>query len=73
MIQKIQELRSDHVDDDNYQHIDAYFDADDNSQGKTIAIVCLDTNKVYFLDNLYRTDKNVQEEIKNVLADNNIH
>lgn len=56
----------DHIDDDNYQHVDCYFTEDPNEEGKTVAIVCLDTGKVFFLDNLYRSNKGVQEAIKEI-------
>jgi len=64
-MRKITEVRNDHTDEeDNYTYIDAYFDADDNSEDKSIAAVCQDTGKVLFFDNAYRNDPMVIEAIK---------
>lgn len=60
------EIISDYTDDDNYTHIDAYYDTDPNSEGKTVAIVCLDTSKVFFLDNGLIYNKKVLSAIEDV-------
>ena len=65
----IAELRTDHIDDDNLQHLDAYFTDDDNEEGKTIAVVDRDSGKVICFDHLYRTDKLVEEAIIEIRAD----
>lgn len=57
----IEEVRNNHTDDDNYTHIDVYFKEIDF--GKTVAIVCGDTGKVFYLDILYKTNKAVAEAI----------
>lgn len=61
------EIRSDYTDEQNYTHIDAWFSSDDNEQGRTIAIVCLDTKKVYYIDNTMRNVDIVIEEINLVI------
>ncbi|MFK5892917.1 MAG: hypothetical protein QM504_06825 [Pseudomonadota bacterium] len=69
MPKNISEVRSGHVDDDNYCHIDVYCgNLLDDEPGKTVAIVCLDTKKVFYIDNGYIGIPIVQEEIDNVLA-----
>ena len=66
-MKEIKELRTDHVCDQNYRHLDAYFDDDDNSEGKTVAMVDLDNDKVIFLDNAYRVNETVKQAIKDIL------
>lgn len=61
------EVRSDYMDDQNYIHIDCWHTDSDNEEGKTIAIVCMDTKKVFFIDNTYRTTPLVIETINDVL------
>lgn len=61
------EVRNDYTDDDNYTHIDYYKTDDDNEQGKTVAIVCRDTSKVYYIDNAFRNDEACTIAIKEVL------
>ena len=63
----ITEIRTDFIDDENIRHIDVYFDNDDNSEGKTVAMVCLDTNKVLYMDNDYRVNDRVKEVIEEIL------
>lgn len=65
-MKKVRSVISDYVDDNNYRHIDCYFSDDENEAGKTVAIICLDTSKVYFIDNMYRGDELVKEEIENI-------
>ena len=65
-MKQISEIITDHIDDENLQHIDAYFDEDADSEGKTIAVVDRDTKKVIFFDNMYRGDKQVKEAIKEI-------
>jgi hypothetical protein len=62
----ISEIRTDHIDDDNLQHIDCYFSEDDNAEGTTVAVVDLDTGKVIFFDNRYRGNPRVKEAISKV-------
>jgi hypothetical protein len=61
------EIRADYIDEQNYMHIDAWESDDDNEEGKTIAIICCDTHKVFFIDNTMRDDYWVQETIRAVL------
>jgi hypothetical protein len=68
-MKKITELRSDYIDDENLLHIDCWFDNSDNSEGTTVALIDLDTNKVIFLDNLFRLDEKVKEAIAEVLSE----
>jgi len=67
LMEKITEVRTDHVDDENLQHIDAWFSEDENAEGKTIAVVDRDTKKVIFFDNRFRLDEKVKEAITEVL------
>lgn len=67
----IHEVITDYTDDDNYTHIDVYHSSDPNSSGKSVAIVCRDTKKVYYIDNMYRRTPQVDEAIANVLKDLN--
>ena len=60
------EIRNDYTDDDNYTHIDMWL-SDDDEQGKTIAIVCRDTKKVFFIDNGFRLNEEVKIAIQEVL------
>ena len=61
------EIKADYIDDQKYLHIDMWETDDDNEEGKTIAIVCCDTYKVYFIDNTMRGDHLVKETINDVL------
>jgi len=65
-MKKIHEIRINYIDDENLRYIDAYFDNDPNSQGKTIAVVCEDTGKVIFMDNRYRMDAEIIDTIKRI-------
>ena len=65
-MKQISEVKNDYTDDENLTHIDGFFDNDDDSEGKTIAVVCQDTGKVIFFDNRYRGDKAILEAIKEV-------
>lgn len=66
-IKNIADIRTDYVDDQNLQHIDCWFTEDDNEQGKTVAVVDLDTKKIIFFDNGYRLNEKVKEAINYVL------
>ncbi len=66
----IREIRTDYIDDENVQHVDIWFSDDDNAEGKTVAVVCLDTLKVFFYDNDYRINTRVKEAIKEIIAEN---
>jgi hypothetical protein len=61
------EVRNDYTDDQNYTYIDYWKTDSDEEEGKTIAIVCRDTKKVFFIDNRYRIDSLVTEAINEVL------
>lgn len=61
------EVRNDYTDDQNYTYIDYWKTNSDKEEGKTIAIVCRDTKKVFFIDNRYRIDFLVTEAINEVL------
>lgn len=61
------EVRNDYTDDQNFTHIDAWLTDDDNEGGMTIAIVCRDTKKVYFAENMYRDEPMVLTAISEVL------
>jgi hypothetical protein len=47
-----------------------WFDNDDNSEGKTVAMVCLNTLKVYYYKNDYRINARIKATIDNILAEN---
>jgi hypothetical protein len=59
------EIRNDYTDDQNYTHID--FWPDEGDEGRTIAVVCRDTKKAFFLDNTMRNDSEVKKAIQEVL------
>lgn len=61
----ITEVRNDFTDDQNYTHIDVW--ENDEEEGKTVAIVCRDTNKVFFIDNGFRSDSRVNDAINEIL------
>lgn len=67
MNNEITEVLNHYTDDDNYIHIDAYFSEDDEVPGQTVAIVCKDTRKVYFINNQFRNHPLVTEAIDEVL------
>lgn len=69
-MKQVKEVRSDHIDDDNICHIDVYYSEDENEQGKTVAFVDLDTGKVIYVDNIFRLNDLVSEEITYVLNEN---
>ena len=58
-------VKNDYTDEQNFTHIDAW--VDDNEEGRTIAIVCRDTKKVYFAENMYRDEPMVLTAISQVL------
>ena len=61
----ITEVRNDYTDDQNYTHIDVW--ENDEEEGKTVAIICRDTNKVFFIDNSFRNNSSVNEAISEIL------
>lgn len=63
------EIRNDYTDDQNYTHIDYWETEDDNEEGRTIAIVCRDTKKVYFIDNRLRGNHLVKIAISEVISE----
>lgn len=63
----ITEVRNEFTDDQNYTHIDVW--ENDAEEGQTVAIVCRDTRKVFFIDNLFRGDSGVNEAIQEVLRE----
>lgn len=65
---KLLEARYDYTDEQNYAHIDGWFTDDDYEEGRTIAIVCRDTKKVYFIDNTLRGDEKLLDAISKVLS-----
>jgi len=71
-MKEIREIRTDHIDDENVQYVDVYFDDDDNSAGKTVAVVCLDTLKTFYYDNDYRVNVRVKEAIKEILNERTV-
>ena len=66
---KIAEIRTDYIDEQNLQYIDVWETDNDNEEGKTVAVVDLDTSKVIFFDNGYRLNKRIKEAINNILSD----
>lgn len=64
------EVRNDYTDELNYVHIDYWSTESDDEEGRTIAIVCKDTKKVFFIDNRFRKDplviKIIEETLKNM-------
>ena len=69
-MREIKELRFDYIDDENLQHIDCWFTGNDNEEGKTVAVVDLDTNKTIYFDNYYRMNGKVQYVIKEIKKNN---
>lgn len=65
----INEVGNQYTDDSNYTHIDVYESEDENVPGKTVAIVCRDTKKVFYIDNLYRNSVYVSNSINEVLKE----
>ena len=65
----VSEVRSNFIDDNNYLHIDVYHSSNDNEEGSTVAIICLDTNKVFYLDNTYRFTDVVSEVINEITSE----
>ena len=51
----------------NATSIDLYFEG--TEEGEVAAEVCMDTGKVFYRDNIYRSNNRVQEAIKGVQAD----
>jgi len=70
MQNEIEEIRTDFVDDQNLKYIDCFFKG--TEEGKTIAVVDLDTNKVIFFDNFFRLNSRVLKEIDNIRDKNSI-
>lgn len=60
---KIYEVSYGFIDDDNLLHIDVYFSDSDEDEGKTVAVIDLDTGKVIFFDNRFRMNEAVKEAI----------
>jgi hypothetical protein len=69
-MEKIIYIRNTFVDDQNLTHIDCWFTDEDDDEGKTIAVVDMDTKKVIFFDNDYRNNSLVLASIKEVLNPN---
>ena len=67
LLKPFAEIRTDHTDEDNFTHIDGFTTEDDNEEGQTLAVVCRDTGKVVYFDNLFRVHPQVQEAIKLVV------
>jgi hypothetical protein len=63
------EIRADYIDEQNFLHIDVWQTEDDNEEGKTIAIICCDTHKVYFIDNTMRNDHRIKDMINDILTE----
>lgn len=68
---KVSEVITDHIDEDNYQYVDVYKTEDRNEGGKTVAVVCLDTNKVFWIDTIYMLSTPVKEAIEEIRKNNN--
>jgi hypothetical protein len=69
-MKEVSEVRYDYIDEeDNLLHIDVWFTDDDNEEGKTVAVIDNDTDKVIYFDNLYRTNEKVQAVIKEILSE----
>jgi hypothetical protein len=61
------EVRNDYTDDNGYTYIDVYLNEDENyEEGKTVAVVCQDTGKVFFIDNDWYNNPLVLEAIEEV-------
>mgnify|MGYP006441036297 CR=1 FL=1 len=65
------EFRNDYTDEQNYTHIDRWETDDENEEGRTVAIVCRDTKKVFYIDNAYILDSLCNEYINEVLNELN--
>ena len=60
------EIRTDYIDDQNLQHIDCWFTDDNSEEGRTVAVLDLDTQKVIFFDNRFRASKKIQKVISEI-------
>lgn len=60
------DVKNDYIDDDNYTHIDLY----EGEEGRTIALVCNDTNKFIFIDNGLQGNLLILEAIEKVVKRN---
>ena len=66
-MRQIEEIFTNYVCDQNLRHIDVYFT--DTEEGKTVAVICLDTHKVIWRDRDFFTDEAVKEAIAEVLKE----
>lgn len=60
------EVRNDFTDDDGFTHIDVYLDEELDEEAKTVAIVCQDTGKVFFINRDFYYDRAVLQAIEEV-------
>lgn len=60
------EVRNDFTDDDGFTHIDVYLDEELDAEAETVAIVCQDTGKVYFINRDFWREPAVLEAIEEV-------
>lgn len=67
---QIAEVKNDYTDEDNYTHIDVFFTDDEMEEGTTVAVVCQDTGKTVFFDQMFRTAPEVQAAIKEARPSN---
>lgn len=63
---KVESVDSYYIDDQNLQHIDAYFE--DHDEGVTVAVVDRDNGKIIFFQEVYREDKKVQDAITDIIT-----
>jgi hypothetical protein len=71
MLPKVAEVRNEYTNDDGYVHIDVWETDNDDEPGKTVAIVCTDTHKVYYIDKLYEMVDEVKQAVQEVLDELN--
>lgn len=62
---EITEIRNDYTNEDRYTHIDVW--EGDDEQGRTVAVVCLDTKKVFYIDNAMRGHDGIERAIKEAI------
>ena len=66
-MKKIAEIKIDHIDEvENTQSVDIFFTEDDMEEGTTACVVCLDTGKAFYSDNIYRAYSEVTEAIEEI-------
>ena len=66
-MENITEVRNGFTNDQNFTHIDVWESEDEDAEGRTGAIICQDTKKVYYIDNTLRLNAQVTASIKEIV------